>query len=618
MVIVSILPPWNRLCTRLLLHGSLHAHAGACNGRADTRSTWLPWHMAVSCEPNSRREHRHARIPQRPHRLSCGVEIDLELKLKDDLLRKGYFPENMPPSFNSEGIADFFRDHPPGNFFCFSGKPVKAAIYNASKRGMTRRVFSVVHPVSAYDMAEFTSKNWNKLNEFFDKNKSSLSVPRHTPDGDRALEISSHGDLEATRLTKLSRYRFISKTDISRFYHSIYTHSIPWAFHGRVDAKQDRNPKSSKIFFNKVDKILRNGQDDQTIGIPVGPDVSRVIAETVCTAIDLKFQDRCDVDDYSVIRHVDDVWIGTNSHVDAERVLWRYREAIREYELDINESKTKIYAENFRFSDGWPTEIAAQLDFAIDSPSRRVPERLRTAFEHAFSFATDRSDDGVLRYAIRYLDQSDLQWRFWETVEPLLQRSAVHFGHTMDYVARVIVWRQLTRDDVDIEAWKSILSNILDKQGKLGNDSEVCWAVYTCIRLKIKIPTEAALNIIENCGAMSIISILNCIDLDLVDRSIFSDARDLLFSETANGPYWPVLMEWISRDWPQYGEITTGHDLIEEISKNKVVMFDVEKLPKVFEGLEEDNLNEATEAIESRISNYEAETDEGDEDRDVF
>ncbi len=510
----------------------------------------------------------------------------------------------MPPSFSSDGIADFFINHPPEGFFSLSGKPVKGSIYNASKRGMTRRAFSVVHPTSAYDMANFVAENWEKLAEFFGKNKNSLSIPKYTPDGDRALEISSHSELESARLSKLSQYRFISKTDISRFYHSIYTHSIPWAFHGRSEAKTDRNIQSKKTFFNKIDKIIRSSQDDQTIGIPVGPDVSRVFAETVCTAIDLRFQDRCDVGEYSMIRHVDDVWIGTNSHLDAERVLWRYREAIREYELDINEGKTKIYAEDFRFSDGWPTEIAAQLEFAIESPSRRIPDRLRTAFEHAFSFAITHNDDGVLRYAIRYLDQSGLEWRFWETIEPFLQRSAVHFGHTVDYVARVIVWRQLTQGRINHDAWKSILVNILDRHGRLGNDSEVCWAIYTCIRLKIEIPTSVSLNIIENCGAMTIIAILNCIELGLVDPPIFSDARDLLFPETAGGPYWPVLMEWISRDWPQHGEISAKHSMIEEMSRNRVTMFDSEKLPKVFEGIEGENLSDVTEAIENRISNY--------------
>ena len=79
--------------------------------------------------------------------------------------------------------------------------------------------------------------------------------------------------------------------------------------------------------------------------------MSRVFAELIGTAIDLEFMSRLDGIDCTVLRHVDDVWIGTHSHADAERALSRYREAIREFEMDINENKTGILAEDFSFSD---------------------------------------------------------------------------------------------------------------------------------------------------------------------------------------------------------------------------------------------------------------------------
>ncbi|WP_161790503.1 RNA-directed DNA polymerase [Inquilinus limosus] len=527
--------------------------------------------------------------------------------LKADLLKKGYLPENMPPSFISDAICGFFDTKAYRTFLSSSATPVRPAVYNASKRGMTRRTFSVVHPVSGYDLAEFAATRWGQIEAFFGGIKNSLSAPRHSPDGDRALEISPHSELEAVRLSKLSQYRFIAKTDISRFYHSIYTHSIPWAYHGKALSKDDRNPRSNKVFFNRLDYIVRCGQDGQTVGIPVGPDASRIIAETVSTAIDLEFFKRCDVEDCDILRHVDDVWIGANSHADAERALWRYREAIREYELDINENKTKIYAEDFRFSDGWPTDVAAQLEFAIDSPVKRIAERLRTAFEYAFSFTTSGGDDGVLKYAIRYLDQSDLRWGQWETFEPFLKRSAVHFGHTIDYVVRVLVWKNLTSGAVDNAAWSIIFRTILDRQGRLGNDSEVCWAIYGCMRFAIKIDIEIAKNIVWNCGAMSIVALLNCVELDLVDADIFDEALEVLAGESLCGPYWPVLLEWISRGWPGKSKIAIDHDVIKEMGNQNVTLFDSGRLPKVFQDVDESNFSDISEAIEKRVSIYDDE-----------
>lgn len=538
------------------------------------------------------------------------------MPLKDDLLRKGYLPENMPPAFSSEEIADFFDANPGRAYLSNAGRPVRPAVYNASKRGMTRRTFAAVHPVTGHDLAEFVDTNWEEAIEFFSRSSFSLSAPRQIDNGDRALQITSHSELETARLDRLSQYRFIAATDISRFYHSIYTHSIPWAFHGKAVAKADRKVRSARVFFNRADHVLRCGQDGQTIGIPVGPDASRVFAETISTAIDLEFKQRCKVKNYTVVRHVDDVWIGANSHADAEQALSRYREAIREFELDINEAKTRIYAENFRFSDDWPTEIAMKFEFAIGSPDRQVPDRLRAAFEYAFSFATAASDDGVLKYVIKYLDQSDLQRSQWQIVEPFLKRMAVHYGHTIDYVSRVIVWRHLVHEDVDIAAWSTILGAILDKHGRLGNDSEVCWGIYVCIRLAIPIHRDVANNIVENCGALSVLALLNCVELNLVDTVVFERAQAVVSLESATGSYWPLLMEWVSRRWPRYRRLTVDQDQIQQMAENRVVIFNPEQLPLVFEDVDEADFRLVLKAIERRVSQYDDDVDEDEDDDD--
>ncbi len=526
------------------------------------------------------------------------------MPLEDDLIHKGYLPENLPPVFFSDAIADAFDHIEGGDWWSDAGKPVRPAIYNASKRGMARRPFSVVHPATMRDLAKFVSTRWDEIRAFFDQTSFSLSLPRHIEDGDRAIAISSHSEVETIKLSRLSQFRFIAKTDISRFYHSIYTHSIPWAFHGKAEAKADRNPNSKKVFFNRADFIMRFGQDGQTIGIPVGPDTSRILAETVATAIDTEFKKRCDVEDFGLIRHVDDVWIGANSHAEVERALWRYREAIREFELDINENKTRIYSSDFQFMDRWPTDLSIQLGIAIDSNGRQAMERLRAALEQSFSLAVDGGDDGVLKYAIRYLDRHDLQWSHWEAVEPFLKRALVHFGHTVDYVTRVIVWRYLAKGDLDISTWGRMLMAIIDRHGRIGNDSEVCWAIYACMRLHVPITGEAVENVFRNCGPLAMLSLLNCIELGLVDGSAFERAHERLNTESGRSPFWPVLMEWKTRRWPRSNRFQIDNDVIQAMAKHDAVLIDKDRLPTVFNNIEEADFNGVLQAIEPRTSIY--------------
>lgn len=523
------------------------------------------------------------------------------MPIKEDLLRRGYLPENLPPTFTTDALGAYLA--PKRAWYSQSrDSAVRAATDNASKRGMTRRVFSFIHPETAHDLAEFIGIRETQLTQFFQRTQFSLSAPRVTPDGERAVEIATHSDLEEARLSRLAQYRFIAKTDISRFYHSIYSHSIPWAFHGKSASKADRRANSANLFMNRLDLIVRAGQDGQTIGIPVGPDASRYIAEVICTAIDQEFVSRGGAADCAVLRHVDDVWIGADSYAKAEAALWKYREAIRAFELDINESKTRIYSESFRFSDSWPTDVASRIEFALDSPSRHVSERLRAALEHAFSLTSTASDDGILRYTLRYLDKSTLPAGQWEVVEPFLKRAAVHYGHTVDYVARIIVWRHLAKRDLDTGAWGLILVDLLDRHGRLGNDGEVCWALYAVQRLGVTVPFEIALEVVRNCGALSMVALLSAAHAELVDQAIFGATEKVIMGESASGPYWPVFLEWRVRHWPEEVFPVPNNVLVEELAAQNISIFDAGQLPRVFKDLDEDDFGEVDHAIEERSS----------------
>jgi hypothetical protein len=465
-------------------------------------------------------------------------------------------------------------------------------------------------------LAELLHARAPELDKLFEKNEASLSVPRHTPDGDRALEISSHNQLEMERLTRLSGYRFVAKTDISRFYHSIYTHSVPWAFHGKEAAKKIRKFDSDEIYFNRLDYTLRQGQDGQTIGIPVGPDASRYVAELICNAIDSDFKDRCGSDDIVFIRHVDDVWIGAQSHADAERALWSYRNCLREFELDINENKTHIYAANFRFTDSWPSDVASRIELAVAATEHRREERLRAALEYAFDLSLTENDDGILKYAIRQLDRSEHDWDEWSILQPFLMRSAIHFGHTLDYVVRVLVWRKLTKDDLDEARWKAVIRTLLDRHGRLGNDSEVCWLLFAVMILKIEISDDIAIGIVRNCGALSIVAVMNL--FPNANPAVFDAVFEVISDDSSEGQMWPVFLEWGSSAWYRNVEVKAliNNDVMGALTAAGVFLFDPERLTRVFSGVEASKFSDITRAIETRVSSYDDEEDDEEEEAD--
>ena len=136
---------------------------------------------------------------------------------------------------------------------------------------------------------------------------ASSSTPSSEPSGSRGFRA-------AARATG----KIILHTDVSRFYNSIYTHSIPWALHTKLIAKQRR--RDYTLLGNRLDRALRNMQDGQTMGIAIGPDASLIISEIVLAAIDESFQKSGRV---RGLRYVDDYELVFSSTSEAEDGLAR-------------------------------------------------------------------------------------------------------------------------------------------------------------------------------------------------------------------------------------------------------------------------------------------------------
>ena len=209
----------------------------------------------------------------------------------------------------------------------------------------------------------------------------------------------------------------------------------------------------------------------------------------------------------------------------------------------------------------------------------------------------------------------------WNVVEPFLRRSSVHFGHTIDFVARILIWRHLAKRDLDMESWRQILNKILDEHGRLGNDSEVCWTLYVHSILKTAIPSETARNIVKNCGALSLVALLHAFRDGLVQRSVISDAFARMDNETDGGPLWPVFLEWKTKRWPRFRKLQLANDTIQSLSRSGAYIYDPSILPAAFWGLDTNEFPDVKTAIEQGPSVYGNVDEEGDmvqEDDDLL
>lgn len=142
------------------------------------------------------------------------------------------------------------------------------------------------------------------------------------------------------------KYNTLYTLDVSKCFDSIYTHSISWATKSKVFTKGMLANKSLN-FGDAFDKIMQRCNFNETHGVIIGPEISRVFAEVIFQKIDLNVQCKLkDMDspklkyiDYDVRRYVDDVFIFTNSKDDADCIYKVYTDKLNEFNMHVNLGK---------------------------------------------------------------------------------------------------------------------------------------------------------------------------------------------------------------------------------------------------------------------------------------
>lgn len=148
------------------------------------------------------------------------------------------------------------------------------------------------------------------------------------------------------------KYTHLMKMDIASCFYHIYTHTITWAVKGKEQAK---SLIGKSTFENDFDTLMQHANYNETNGIIVGPEISRIFAEIILQRIDSNVLNRLKQEpyalklgrDYEVRRYVDDHYIYANSKDNLRLILDIYKEELQFYKLYINESKLEFFERPF-------------------------------------------------------------------------------------------------------------------------------------------------------------------------------------------------------------------------------------------------------------------------------
>lgn len=395
------------------------------------------------------------------------------------LLAKGYLPKELPPHFSSElfasyattkrGRANLERYQPSDNFTRYTN-------FRLALPGQHRRQLPLIHPSSFSTLAQLVAKNFRRLLKKAARSPFSRSRPVYEQDGHRALR-------PAVKPSNLSRERTIIragsshllKIDISQFYPSLYTHAVGWAIDSKL--RHRRNWRNSRLLGKKVDQSIMNLQGKMSHGIPIGNDISFLLAEVVLAQVDraLKLPRK------RAYRWFDDYEIACDSQEEAEKYLALLTKELDTFRLHLNPQKTNIVRLPSPSQLFWQTELLQRAKLRLQSAREMVE-----FFDLAFSLREQAPDEPILLYALAILFKIDCPTLDVADValSGVTQSLLAEPGCAQKAFSLLTFWH-LNGFLLDIPLIARTVDQMLINHKAIGVSSDISWALAFCLQNNI-------------------------------------------------------------------------------------------------------------------------------------
>lgn len=318
---------------------------------------------------------KHGLFLTNPSKL-CWKNLDIEPEfyhIIDLLLSAKVDPTNLR--------ADIYLEKD----FTYNGLRKKLFTFKIAHKSSDYRALSIPHPLNQLNIIKFYDENKEIIQYFSSLSDFSIRYPHkvarntfvndylHNLKSDKDSILHKHIELDGREVenvksfftykyysnihnffeskeyqTSEKKYSKLYKFDISKFFDSIYTHSIAWALLNKEIVKDNIKP-SSNTFAGKFDKLMQEMNYGETNGILIGPEVSRIFAEILLQAIDknvfIELSDENITHElhYKLYRYVDDYFLFYDDDKYKDQILDCFKHKLKEYGLYISESKSMQY-----------------------------------------------------------------------------------------------------------------------------------------------------------------------------------------------------------------------------------------------------------------------------------
>ena len=323
--------------------------------------------------------------------------------LYEGLLAYGMFANRLPPVFTSVPFYDYCQANNPH----FSDRWQDYIYYSSMRNINIPRAFGIPTPMKYQRLCLVLKNHWDELKQHFHQ-QTDLQEYRVSRIHIRKLygkkelfemnyknwRTDGNPETGLLFLKPQGASKYIVKADISTCFPSIYSHSLPWAFVGKEEAKATRTDDT--LWYNQIDVACSTMKNGETHGLLIGPYASNLLSEVILTVVDKKLYDK----GYRYYRNIDDYECYVESYEKAQCFLHELEEALREFDLPLNHKKTAILTLPVAMAEKW----VHKLNSYLATTKKEINYKEANAYlDLALGLATETDNSAVLNYAIKTL-----------------------------------------------------------------------------------------------------------------------------------------------------------------------------------------------------------------------
>jgi hypothetical protein len=428
------------------------------------------------------------------------------------LLARGFIPENLPKPFNSDSFSTEYAEYESLLTGNQDHIPYKYDVYK--KKYATRR-WTLLNPYNFALLAKTLQKKWTDVQATL--NSSGLSLTRiefADADGNKSIKQMTKTQFQDTVFSKSSAMSVLLVTDIVEHYDSTYTHSVAWAMHDKATTKQMRNAQFQgtapqkqaaraayvALSGNIIDRVLRDGDEQQTHGIPTGPETSRIISEVVLSAVDAEFAKKLKDAGIKFVggRYVDDYELYFDNERDADLGLQLLREVLNRYCYKVGEAKTYLLSgPPIPVDEEWRRKLRLVVpkpildaDDAYSVTEQEVPfGTIKHLIKEAVALTRENENPRIIKHALSYhLRKYKCPDGNWGLYEVYLLQMLANYPNTAKAVFDIIQ-NHAKGSGVNVA---TVLNRLLSSKNTTVFDA--VWLLYGCLLFDVNLTTESVDN----------------------------------------------------------------------------------------------------------------------------